>query len=160
MRNDDLRVMARTAKRNYNISQAFTALSAIAVFYLLYCTYFSVSSKVADSLSFYLLLSMTAISIILSWIYSKKLRQTQFVDIIKKAITDDIDLVKQFAKAKAQEGCCLFLLIVAVVASFFLSGTHLCYIDDIGFLLIIFNFWNANRNQNLFFDMLVEKNII
>ena len=140
MKNDDLRVMASTAKRNYIISQVFTALSALAVFYLLYSTYFSVDFKIADDVSFYLLISMTVVSIILSWIYSRKLRQTQFAEIIKKAVTDDIALIKQFAKAKAQEGCCMFLLIAAVVASFFLSGTHLCYIDDIGLLLIIFNF--------------------
>jgi len=160
MTTDNIMVMVRTAKRNYNIAQIFTVISAIAVLYLLYSNYFSVNVKIADDSTFYLLLAMTVVSIILSWIYSKKLRQSQFTDIITKAISSDMDLVKQFAKAKIQEGCCVFLLICIIIASFFLSGTKLCFIDDIGFLLIIFNFWNTTRNYILFFDRLREKNII
>ena len=161
MINDDLRKLRFEAKRNFNIAQLFTAVSGIAVIYLLYCVYYKINIKSADNLSFYVLLAMTAVSIILSWIYSKKLRDNNaYGETITKAIGSDLELVKQFAKAKAQEGCCMFLLIAIIVASFFLNGTKLCFIDNIAFLLIIFNFWNSARNQVNFFDVLIEKNLI
>jgi len=158
MNNDDLEKLAKEAHKNYVLSQWFTGIAAITVLYLVYTKFYSKVLISSDNTSFYILLTLTIISIVLSFMFSRKMRTCQ--EDIGKIVGADTDLVKLFTRTKLQEGCCMIFLIAVFVATFWFSGTQLDFLDDIGFLIIIFSFWNTNRNMHLFFVKLSEKGII
>lgn len=158
MNNDDLGNLAKEAHKNFVISQWFTAIAAISVLYLVYTKFYSLVLTSSDNISFYILLTLTVLSIIFSFMFSRKMRTCQAE--IGKIVGADAELVKLFTKTKLQEGCCMVFLIAVFVATFWFSGTKLDFLDDIGFLIIIFSFWNTNRNMHVFFVKLFEKGII
>jgi len=144
------------AGKNYKTSLVYTFISVITVLYTVYS--YSVGSlyNKNDSTIMYIYLAVTVLSIISSLIFSKKIKP--FQDDIKKIIMSNKALYILHNKTKGREGLCFLVLIVVLVISFFVKGTALWFLDDIGFLIIIFSYWFTSKSH----VMILEgcKNII
>jgi hypothetical protein len=153
MINNELNELFRITKRNYNVSQVFTVITAVLVLSTFYLYLHNNLSR-ANNYIYYSYLAMGIVSLILGFMYSKKIRDNN--NIIVEAIKSHPADYSGFAKNKSIQGLLNILLIIVLVGSFFVKGTQLDMLNDIFFILIIFSYWMFNRNYYVMLKALLN----
>ena len=143
MINNKLEELFKITKRNYYISQIFTVITAALVLFTIYL-YLQNNLSRENNYVYYCYLAMGIVSLILGFTYSKKIRENN--DIIAESIKSHPEDFLGFAKNRSIQGSLNIILIIVLVASFFVKGTQLDMLNDIFFILIIFSYWIFNRN--------------
>ena len=153
MMNNELEELFRVTKRNYNISQLFTIITAVLILITLYL-YLHKNLLGENNYIYYSYVVMGAISLILGFTFSKKVREKN--NVITEAIKSHPADYSGFAKNRAVQGFLNIILIIVLVGSFFVHGTQLDVLNDIFFILIIFSYWMFNRNYYIMFKTLLN----
>ena len=149
--NNELEELLKITKRNYNISQLFTVITAVLILITLYL-YLHHNLLGENNYIYYSYVIMGAISLIMGFTFSKKIRENN--SIITEAIKSHPADYSGFAKNKVVQGYLNIILIIVLVGSFFVQGTQLDVLNDIFFILIIFSYWMFNRNYYVMFKTL------
>lgn len=145
MEKSQINFLITEAGKNYKTSLVYTFISVVTILYTIYS--YSVGSlyNKDDSIIMYIYLVITVLSIISSLRFSKKIKP--FQEDIKKIIISNKLLYTLYNKTKGREGLCFLVLIIVLIISFFVKGTALWFLDDIGFLIIIFSYWFTSKSH-------------
>jgi hypothetical protein len=153
MIDNELNELFRITKRNYNISQLFTVITAVLIIITLYL-YLHHNLVRYNNYIYYSYLAMGIVSLILGFTYSKKIRENN--GLISEGIKSHPADYSGFEKNRSIQGFLNIILIIVLVGSFFVKGTQLDILNDIFFILIIFSYWMFNRNYYVMFKTLLN----
>jgi len=145
--NSDLELF-NLAKRNYNILQIFTYITAALIIATIYI-YSKHELAVYQNYVYYSYLIMGFISLYLGFMFNRKIRDNR--QLVEGLLQRNPSSLDKFKSNKAIQIWLNVILIIILVATFLVNGIRLDILNDIFFILVIFSCWLYSKNYYIMF---------